>query len=257
MSGTGMRSQRFWVHQGQLELVTDVHLQSTDEEDNLFRSGSVRTTTGDLGTEIKWLINSPCVRSVFKVMEWIPNARPPYILRFYAMGWFEEIYHRPESAIRRLEQVLARGDRHFTSRIFIKEQSSTAPGVPEVLRDKLNGKPTASEFAVECSYDPDNHLFKVERVGAKSAIGQVWGTYTSSHPCQSAGSYGNTVNATYEDVIKTGKPRYDHVLAALRLPDNAIHWVPYHRVITPKDHASGKPGVEVVSQIARVDITVL
>jgi hypothetical protein len=252
-----MRGQRFWIHQGLLELSAAIDLPTTDDEDRLYRSGSVRITTGDLGSEIKWVVNSPCVRSIFKAIEWVSTAKAPYILRFFAIGWFEEIYNHPENVIRRLEEVLARGDRHFTSRIFVKEQPTDSPDLPEVLRAKLLNQAPVDDYAVECSFDAESHMFKVERVGAKSAIGRVWGTYTSSHPCQSAGTYGDTVNATYEDVINSGTQRYDHVLAALRLPDNAVHWVPYHRVISPKDFAKGKPGVEVVSQIARVDITVL
>jgi hypothetical protein len=85
----------------------------------------------------------------------------------------------------------------------------------------------------------------------------VWGTFTSSPPCQSAGSYGNSVNATYEDVLRSDKPRYDHVLAALRLPDNALHWVLHHRVVLPRLESNGVRRVRVISQIARVDIRVL
>jgi hypothetical protein len=232
-------------------------LTNSEDEDRFFQQGGVRLTTGDLGTEIKWVVNSPCVSSVFKAMQWLPSVKPPYILRFFAIGWFEEVYREPAAAVRRLEQVLVRGDRHFTGRVFIKESSSDSKLLPHVLKDVLNGQGVSEDYSVDCTYDENSHLFKVERVGFKSAIGRVWGTFTSSHPCQSAGSYGDPVNATYEDVLKNNRPRYDHVLAALRLPDNALHWVPYHRIVFPRRNNKGEAGVAVVSQIARVDIQVL
>jgi hypothetical protein len=252
-----MRGQRYWVHHGKLEHLVGNALPGAEEEDRYLQSGSVRLTTGDLGTEIKWIVNSPCVTSLFKAMQWLSSVKPPFILRFFAVGWFEEVYRDPLAAVNRMDQVLARGDRHFTSRVFIKEAKADSNLLPDVLREALSGQDIAEEYAVDCAYDEHSHLFKVERVGAKSAIGRVWGTYTSSFPCQSVGSYGDPVNATYEEVLKTNRPRYDHVLAALRLPDNALHWVPYHRIVIPRRNEKGESGVSVVSQIARVDIRVL
>jgi hypothetical protein len=252
-----MRGQRYWVHNGKLEPLLAGSVLSSEEEERFFQSGSVRLTTGDLGTEVKWIVNSPCVASMFKAIQWLGAARAPIILRFYAVGWFEEVYREPATAINRMEQVLARGDRHFTGRVFIRESEPNSAFIPTVLKSALQGQSVSEDYSVDCAYDQHSHLFRVERVGPKSAIGRVWGTYTSSHPCQSFGSYGDPVNATYEDVLRNNRPRYDHVLAALRLPDNAMHWVPYHRIVLPRRNAKGAAGVAVLSQIARVDIQVI
>ena len=253
-----MQGRRFWIRMGDVEPLLPGHEPLPPEhEDQRLREGSVRLTTGDLGTEVKWHVNSPCVTSLFKAMQWLVTSQAPYILRFHAVGWFEEVYRERAAAVARIEQVLARGDRHFTSRVFIREAKPENPNLPDVLKAVLSGQEIPQDYSVDCALDEASHLFRVERVGSKSAIGRVWGTYTSSHPCQSAGSYGDPVNATYEDVLRHDKPRYDHVLAALRLPDNALHWVPYHRVVFPKRNARGEQGVAVVSQIARVDIQVL
>lgn len=251
-----MRGRRYWVHRGNLEPYVGGGDLSLEDEDRLLRNGSVRLTTGELGTEIKWVVNSPCYTSLFKAIQWLPAAKPPYILRFFAIGWFEEVCGTPELAVMRVEQLLARGDRHFTSRVFIEQHSPAEKAMPEVLQSAMQGNRLADEFAVDCSFDPDNHTFKIERIGPQSAIGRVWGTYPTSYPCQVEGSFGDPVNATYEDVLRTGKPRYDHILAALRLPDNALHWVPYQRVVVPR-LINGKNGVVVFAQITRVDIQVL
>jgi hypothetical protein len=252
-----MRAQRIWVHNGLMEPSQAEAPMAAAEEERLLHGGSVRLTTGHLGTEVRWVVNSPCVASLFKVMQWLPTVRAPYILRFFAMGWFEEVYRDASFAARRIEQVLARGDRHFTSRVFIKHSDLESDVVPEILKHALQGSNHADDFAVDCRLDESSNQFFVTRIGSQSAIGRIWGTYTSSHPCQSAGSYGDQLNATYEDVLRSNRPRYDHVLAALRLPDNALHWVPYHRVVMPTRHSNGERGVTVVSQVARVDIQVL
>lgn len=252
-----MRGQRYWVHQGQMDAVASLPGVVPANEDQIYQGGSVRLTTGGLGTEVKWVVNSPCVSSLFKAMQWLPSVKPPYILRFFAVGWFEEVYREAHAAVNRMEQVLARGDRHFASRVFISEAAVSSPQVPPVLKEALMGQGISEDYSVDCVLDENSGLFHVERVGPQSAIGRVWGTYTSSYPCQSVGSYGDPVNATYEDVLRHNRPRYDHVLAALRLPDNRLHWVPYHRVVMPNAHGAKHAGVTVVSQIARVDIKVL
>ncbi len=254
---TAMSGQRIWIHNGNVEPVTSLNTHTAEQEEQFLKVGSVRLTTGHLGTEIRWTVNSPCVTSLFKAIQWINSARGPFILRFFAIGWFEEMYREPAAAVRRIEQVLARGDRHFTSRVFIKEAERDTATMPTVMKDALLGQSFQPEYAVDCEYDEHSNLFRVERVGPKSAIGRVWGTYTSSHPCQSIGSFSDPVSACYIDVLKSNQPRYDHVLAALRLPDNALHWVPYHRVIFPKRNDNGQRGVAVIAQIARVDIQVL
>jgi hypothetical protein len=251
-----MRGRRYWVHNGEIEPAFAGADLKPEDEDNFLKTGSVRLTTGDLGTEIKWVVNSPCFASLFKTIQWLPSVKAPYILRFFAIGWFEEVYRGPEAAMKRVEHVLARGDRHFTSRVFIEQRSPEESSMSSVLQSALQGQKAADDYAVDCSFDPDSHLFKVERIGPQSAIGRVWGTYPTSFPCQVEGSFGDPVNATYEDVLRTGKPRYDHVLAALRLPDNALHWVPYQRVVVPNKF-NNKSGVVVFAQITRVDIQVL
>jgi hypothetical protein len=227
-----------------------------EEEDRMLQTGSVRLTTGDLGTEIKWVVNSPCFSSLFRTIQWAETANAPYILRFFAIGWFEEVYRTTAAAIKRIEHIMARGDRHFTTRVFTEQHSPDNAAMSDVLQSAIKGHKLADDFAVDCMFDEEHKIFRVERIGPQSAIGRVWGTYPTSYPCQVEGSFGDPVNATYEDVLRTGKPRYDHVLAALRLPDNALHWVPYQRVVVPRD-VSGKAGVVVYAQISKVDIQVI
>jgi hypothetical protein len=252
-----MRGLRYWVHFGEIQPMFRNLPLGEDQEEGMFKEGGVRLTTGDLGTEVRWHVQSPCVTAAFKTMEWLNSTRGPFILRFYAMGWFEETFADAKAAARRMEQIVARGDRHFATRVFIEEGRKDSQRVPEVLRLAIDQGTMPADFTVDSSFDSATHQFRVERVGAMTPIGRFYGTYTSSYPCQDGGSYSVPVNETYHDVLRTGKPRYDHVLAVMRLPDNALHWVPYQRVVIPRRLANGRDGVAVVSQLAPVDIQVI
>jgi hypothetical protein len=256
-----MSGQRHWIKSGSVERTDRASPPVADltahEEHQRLKEGEVRLTTGDLGTELRWIVSSPCVASLYAAMQILPEKASPYILRFLAVGWFEEIHVDAPTALRRIEEIIARGDRHFTGRIFFEQHRAETAELPEVLRESLDCGTVPDDYAVVCSLNRTSQNFVVEHVGAKSAIGRLWGTYKASPPCQAAGSYGDTVAETYREVLLRDRPRYDHVLAALRLPDNAVHWVPYHRLIMPQRDSNAGPAVAVISQIAQVDIVVL
>jgi hypothetical protein len=253
-----MQGRRYWVEGAKLDALSYGAADLTQlEERKKFDQGHVRLTTGDLGTEVKWAVLSPCLASLFFVQEWLKDATIPVVLRFYVSGWFEEFYSVKNDAVLRLDAIIARGDRHFISRTLIKEFNlDTAPLTP-LLSDCFAHASTAEEYAVECVYEDMTSQFLVERIGPKSVISKVWGSFPSSFPCQAAGSYGHAVSQAYTEVLNTGKPHYDHVLAAMRMPDNDIFWVPYRRLVMPKLSASNKPAVLVISEITPVDIQLI
>ena len=253
-----MRAQTSWIRAGLLDASPSANaIESSQAEEAALEAGDVRVVTGELGTELKWKVHTPCIASLLRAVHFLQSAKPPYVLRFHAFGWFEEIYNESWNAVRRIEEILTRGDRHFTSRAFVREADPHAVELPKVLRESLETRTPPEDYTVECALDEVSHNFVVDKVGPKSAIGRVWGTITSSYPCQPTSRYGDAVSEAYEKVINTGQPHYDQVLAALRLPDNQVHWVPYHRVIFPKHRDHGVPAVAIVSEIARVEIKVL
>ena len=253
-----MRGQRYWVTSTRFEALDRfVDTADTDADAWLHREGRVRLTTGSLGTEIKWDVQSPCHSALYTAMELIEDMQPPFILRFCAMGWFEAVCDDAESAKRRIDDIIAHGDRHFASRIFVEQVAPQIASMPDVIKFSLESQTAPEDYTVDCFFDHVTSQFVVRRVGPKSAIGRVWGTFTSSHPCQPAGGYGDTVSAAYAEVVKSGSPRYDQVVALLRMPDDSHQWVPYHRVVLPTHSTKGPPSVAVVSQIAAVNFRVL
>lgn len=253
-----MQGQRYWVEAGKIgAALADKASISAIEEKKKFENGIVRLTTGNLGTEIKWHVQSPCYASLFSTLEWLSTAKPPIILRFYVSGWFEEFHKNQEAAAQRVEDIISRGDRHFTVRTMVKQFELNEKPLPSLLTECINKPATATEYAVECSFEDNTEQFTVQKIGAKSVINQVWGPFPSSFPCQTTSQYGQVVSEAYREVLDTGKPRYDHVLAAMRMPDNILFWVPYHRLVLPKKGGSGNSSVLVISELSQVDIRLI
>lgn len=253
-----MRGQISWIRAGVLDASPPSGERALPgAEERSMEAGDVRLVSGELGTEIKWKVQTRCFSSLLRAVHVLKDARPPFILRFHAFGWFEEVYRDSRAAIQRVEEILARGDRHFVSRAFVHDADPDSAPLSPVMRQALESHEAQDDYVVEAARDEVTHNFVVDKVGAKSAIGRVWGTITSSFPCQPTSKYGNAVSEAYERVLRSGEPHYDQVLAALRLPDNQVHWVPYHRVILPKHREDGMPAVAILSEIARVEIKVL
>jgi hypothetical protein len=255
---TEMQGQRYWVDQGRIgTALSDSAVLSAPEEKNRFNAGGVRITTGSLGTELKWYVQSPCFSSLFTVLSWIAGAQLPVVLRFYAAGWFEEFHQTHAGAERRLEDIISRGDRHFTAKTMVKQFELKGKSLPGLLSECINTPKVAEDYAIECLLEDSIEQFTVQKIGPKSVISQVWGPFRSSFPCQPTGAYGQVVSEAYHEVLTTGKPRYDHVLAAMRMPDNVLFWVPYHRLVMPKHDKSNTPSVLVVAELNQVDIQLI
>jgi hypothetical protein len=253
-----MQGQKYWIERGQLVPEPAFGGTSPSETVSRHRSGAVRVTTGPLGTEIRWAVFAPNFASLYFAMEWMESAKAPFILRYFLSGWFEDVFDTPGEAIARIEQVLAKSDLHFSSRAFVKELKPDIGHLPPLLRDSFadHGEGEA-DYAVDCVYEETLGRFRVERVGAKSAIAQFYGQSTVPYPCINGGVYDDAVSAAYASVVRSGELRYDHVLAAMVAPDSTVLWIPYQRVIVPRKDCSGRPGVSVIAEVAKVDIQII
>ena len=49
----------------------------------------------------------------------------------------------------------------------------------------------------------------------------------------------------------------EHVLAALRMPENVVRWVPYQRIVVPRPNSEKSMTVSVVAEIAKIDINLI
>ena len=232
-------------------------LSSSEEENRLYKEGVVRLTTGEMGIEIKWSVFSPCFSSLFTAMNWLPTAEGPFMLRYYLSGWFEEIHQTHETACLRIDQIIAKSDIHLTKRTFVREFNATDSSTPSVLREGFLRAAPIADHSIECVLDESSRQFRVERIGSKSAVARVYGTVLASFPCKNGNSYDRIVSEAYNDVIATGRPRYDQVIASMCAPDNTQHWLSYHRVIFPSSGLGNRASVSVMSEVADVGFRII
>jgi hypothetical protein len=253
-----MQGRRIWIENGKLcSGPNPADLTPADEERRLHREGFVRLTTGDIGTEIRWSVFSPCFASLFTAQEWLTSAKPPFMLRYYLSGWFEEVISTAELARRRIDEIISKSELHIAHHTFVKQMHPDSQPLPPLLQHSFDRSQPLDEYAVTCTLDRTSQQYRVSHIGPKSIIARVYGTTPASYPCKNGGSYDTRVSEAYAQVLDTGRPRYDHVLAAFRTPDNSVHWVPYQRLIFPVGGRASKDTVSVVSEIANVDIRII
>jgi hypothetical protein len=252
---SGPRTQ--WIHRGQPMLAPEPQPEDVRQEHELLeRQGFVKVVESSEGTTIAWSVFAPNWASLYYVMDWLGAASPPFILKYYLSGWFEETFPDATSARHRIQTIIGKSDIHLSRRTYVQTANPNRPDMPDILRESL-GHGAPPDFSVDCIYDTASGKFNVERVGRKSEIARVWGLSPVSYPCISGHSYDQVVSAAYREVLTTGEPHYDHVCAAMMTPYADVLWYTYQRVILPSKFRGSKKGVVVVSKEAPVDIRVV
>ncbi len=253
-----MSGQRYWIVEGRrLPDSPEESVLDDIETERFSNDGAVRVTTGSSGTEIKWSVFSPCFASLFYTIQWLPAAELPIVLRFYLSGWFEETCYTAEQAVNRIEQVIAKSELHLTKRTYVEEFNPKNMNMPAILQRAWQEHSVSPEISIDCVYEEQSRKFRVDRIGSETSIAKFYGMSPVSYACKSGNSYDEIVSEAYIQVLRTGKPRYDHVLAAFRMPDNSVNWVPYQRLVMPR-HSSGEIQiVTVVAEISKVEICVI
>lgn len=263
-----MQGQKFWIAEGRRlpdtviegQLSPDAAFKETHDYSEIERfekNGFVALTVGPMGTEIKWSVFSPCFASLYYILEWLPSAQLPIVLRFYLSGWFEEICTSVDQANTRIEQILSKSELHLTKRTFVEEFDPKGRMLPPMLQRTWHDHTVYPENSIDFIYDERSHNFHVDRVGPQSTIARLFGMSPVSYPYVRGGPYDDIVYEGYTHVLRSGKPRYDHVLAAMRMPDNVVRWLPYQRLIVPGRSGAAVPRISVITEIADVDIRLI
>lgn len=249
----------FWISKGRLVPKPETELAAaTSELSVLDKHGFVKVTVGDDGAAVKWHSFGANWASLYFAKEWIGTFRGPYTLKFYFSGWFTEVHEDPAVARDRIDELIAKSDLHLSSRVYVQSFDIAERPLPESLRQAVESGQPSQEDSIDCSIDEDSGRVKVERIGSNSAIAKLWGMSPVSSPCLSGTSYDKAVSAAYLSVLKTGRPHYDHIYAAMTGPDGEVNWIPYQRIVTPGPKRRGRARlVTVVSEITPVEIAVV
>ena len=218
----------------------------------------VKLETGPSGTSVSWVMFGANWASLYFLTEFISTCVPPVTLRYFNAGWFEETMDSVVDARRRLEELLAKSDVRFAERAYVASFDPKPEGMSERLRKALEQGPGTDDSAITCVIDTNRELVTVESVGRDSLVAKIWGVSPVSFPCQTGHNYDRIVSRSYFDVLQSGKPHYDHVLAALVRPDGEVGWIGYQRIILPEGEVQNGVGrVKVISDLAPVDIKLL
>jgi hypothetical protein len=253
-----MEAREFWLQAGRFaERPVAGDGRQISEAELLGRMGYVKLSVGRGLTEIKWMALSANWSSLHLAKQWVGETPGPYALKYFISGWFIEEIAEAAEAAERIDEIMAKSDIHLVSRVYVREVDPGAAVMPRTLLRTLDEKQAPPEFSIDCVLDEAAGRFRVERIGAQSAIAKLWGMSPVSFPCINGGSYDFTVAQAYQKVLKTGAPHYDHVLAAMTRPDGEPMWVPYQRLVLPASNRPGRRRVTVVSEVAPVSITVV
>ncbi len=249
-----------WIAGGQIvERSVDDTGAVFSERILLHARNHVKIETTESGTTAKWVMFAANWASVFFAREWLTTLPKPYTLKFFIAGWFEETYSTYLEARDRIDQLLAKSDVRFTERVFTRAFNINAINI--ALPDfefAVNEGDIPEDKTVMCVIDTVNERSRVTHVGSDSALASVWGLSPVAYPCLSGHSYDKIVSRPYFEVLRTGRPHHDHVLAAMTHPDGEIRWFGYQRLILPgKKRINGHPTVNVLCHRGAVDIPVL
>ena len=247
-----------WILNGELtHVLPESSSLPASELQLLGREGAIKVTESDNGVEIKWVLFSANWASLYYLIDTLHLYTGPVTLRYFLSGWFSETIENVEEAISRTKQLMAKSDVHVSQHTFVQRADPGKTVVPHVLRDTLTDMTALPEFSVDCIYDDETSRFLVNRVGAQSGLAQVYGISPVSVPCLTGNSYDEIVSEAYLSVLSSDEPCYDHVIAAMNLPDQSVNWITYQRVILPHRFPNGQKGVSISSQLANVDIKVV
>jgi hypothetical protein len=246
----------FWISGGELVPGPDsAQAVALRERNAVQRSAMVKISAGPTGTSVSWAMFAANWASLFFAKEWIGTFPGPYTLNYFLSGWFSETIANPLAARQRIDQLIVKSDVSLSSRIYTHTAAPVAHQLPERLRETFEAGMAREDSSVDCRINPDTGRVTVERIGGDSAIAKVWGLSPVSYPCVNGNTYDRVVSRAYLDVLRTGRPHYDHIMAAMKRPDGEVAWIPYQRLVMPLKTA--QPSVRVVSESAPVAIRVL
>ena len=247
-----------WILNGELvHVLPESPGAPVSEMEYIGRKGAVKIVETSEGVEIKWMLFAANWASLYYLAENLHLYTGPFTLRYFLSGWFTETIESPLEVKMRIEQLIAKSDIHLVQHIFVKQVDPAKSRVPHILRDTLSDMKALPEFSVDCVYDEDSNEFVVQRVGSQSSIARLYGVSPVTTLCLTGNTYDEVVSAAYASVLEDEEPYYDHVIAAMVLPDHNVSWIPYQRVILPHRFPDGRRGVSVVSDLVDVDIKIV
>lgn len=235
--------------------------------------GMLKVEIGQQGVLLSWDVKHARDRALDAALDFVRNARARVTLRFYFGGWDQEDYRRAEEAAARLEWTRAFADVTPMTRTAVRTRPFSeitarqdAFGVLTRAFQDSGGilTPELRRFLAERHLADELVLFEPEatqgelvyaHIGGSSPIADLYGSDWVSgvigrrydeDPCV-AGST-RALWEPYEQVVKCGEARFDHVRTLVTMEDREGTWVPYERLLHPYRLADGRAGLALLSR---------
>ena len=255
----GIATQELWIGNGELvPRPVGPKYEKLSDRQLLQKHELVKIEIAPNGTTIKWVMFAANWTSLYFAVQWIGPFMGPFTINFFNSGWFEESYDDVGDVRIRIGSLISKSDIRFSSKTYTKSFDPQEKKMPPLLNSMWEAGCIEDSKAVHCAIDTERHLTQVEHVGADSALAKVWGISPVTYPCLSGHSYDRIVSECYYEVVKTGRPVYDHVLAAMVHPGGEVRWFGYHRLVFLHPLKAGNlPQVTIASVVAKVDIPLL
>jgi hypothetical protein len=252
-----MNTVTMWIRDGAFASRPKKANGTEYHEKTLFdKYAMVKVMSDTTGTEVQWNMSCPNWTSLMLVAKLMATCVGPFKLKYFKSGWFTEIVVTSQAAADRIDELIYKSDVHLNERAYTSPANFENQKMPESLRQVLIAGTASDDRSVLCAVEPDREISNVVHIGKDTLIAQIWGLSPNSYPCLSGHSFDRVVTPKYFNVVQTGRPHYDHVLASMVRPDGELHWLSYHRVILPELRAPQKM-VRIVSEMAPVDIQLL
>jgi hypothetical protein len=254
-----MEAQEYWIDKGQIvERSMSASGAAASGKSLLFQKEFVKIECNANGTVIKWVMFGANWTSLYFCKELLSAHIAPFTLSFFNSGWFSEVFDNLVDAGIRIDQLIAKSDVRFSAHTFTRPFNPVEYKLSATLKEAWTNGGVDESTAVHCTIDMDRELTRFEHIGANSALAKIWGISPVSFPSRSGHSYDRVVSKSYYEVVKTGRPLYDHVLAAMVNPSGEVKWYGYHRLIFPCRKPRGTLAhVSVACEVAEIDIPLL
>lgn len=252
-----MKTVIMWIRDGAFSTRPKKNNSTEYHDKTLFdKFAMVRVKTDAQGTEVQWNMACPNWTSLMLAAKLATACVGPFRLRYFNSGWFTEDIETAMDAADRIDELIYKSDVHLNERAYTAPAPADVSRMPDSLRKVLVSGTASDERSILCSVEPEREISNVVHIGKQTLIAQIWGLSPNSYPCLSGHSFDRAVTPKYFNVVNTGRPHYDHVLASMVRPDGELHWLSYHRVILP-ELRNERTMVRIVSEVAPVDIRLL
>lgn len=240
--------------------------------------GLVKIRLDPRGLELRWNLQKYPEKALERAIDWITAAQDdlPIRLSYYYFGWYTERIDKA-TLIDRIADTKPFADVDLGHAVKMVEQKvsqsfANLDLVGKCLelwnasekRGRMGFGPHFQDQIVVFRPDETTGNFEYDFIGFNSPIVKVMGKSWAANainaqklPENYSRAYRSITNRPYENVMASGEPRYDKILASIKPPGKDPVWTSYHRLLLPMYDRKGAPIMICASEIGDINFPLL